>query len=1475
MAFEYLSMAVLAFVPQLLSFPGAVDADTKSYLYYDPGKFLRQSATMWDPTTGLGTVTHFQLGYLFPMGPFFWAGQALGLPMWVTQRLWVGAILFGAGAGVLYLLRVIGLGGPGRPVAALAYMLSPYFLQYVGHASVLILPWAALPWMVAFTDGAVRRGGWRYPALFALVVLAVSGVNATSLVFVVVAPVLWLAYLVLVTKEATAGAAWAALWRTGVLTAAVSVWWAVGLSVEAGYGLDVLKYTETVPVIASTSLSSEVLRGLGYWYFYGGDNFGPWILSSVQLTQQPSVVALSLAVPAAAFVAAVVTRWTKRAYFVVLVVVGMVLAVGAYPYNSPTPIGAVLKALMNHTTAGAALRSSDRATPLVSLGLAVLLGAGVTALWRRRPKAGLAAAAGAVALVVLANPAVWNGTTVTANILEPTALPGYLLKAAHALNHEDIGTSVLGIPGQDFAYYRYGDTTDPIYPALLTRPFVTREQQVLGSLPSLDLLYALDSPMQQGIFDPASLAPLARLMGAGDVLVQNDLAYELYDQPVPPELWQQLDPPPAGLAAPVGFGAVVPTDALIAEVNEKTLAGPSDPTYPAPLETMAVNDPRPMVRAEPVSDDMVIDGDGVGLVDAADAGIVNGNPTIVYAGTLDTDPVGASQVDAGDATLVVTDTNRKQGFRWNTLMGNAGSTETAGAGAPTDPTDVPLDIFPGAPADAQTTATIEGVAGVTASSYGNEDTYLPQDRPDLALDGNPDTAWEVGAATDPDGQWWQVTLKSPVTTNHITLTQPQVGDIDRWITKVTLTFDGGHSVTVTLGKGSRGPQGQTLTFPARTFRKLRITVDTTTPDGNAGVGLSEVAVGGARTTEVIDMPEDLMRSTGTASSTHPLVLLFTRLRGDPSQPGSDIEANLDRSFWLPTVRDFSLSGTARIDTLTPDTTLNALLGTTATAARTATAASPSTATDASSVVVSAGSSSRLPGDLADGVDAALDDDPSTAWETAFGDDQVGQNVSVTTAAPITFDHLDLSVVADGYHSVPTALRVSTENGSVNVKLAAVPDGERLDDTASMPVRFPALTGRHITVTVTAVRVEKSKYYGVGPLDLPIGIASLGIAGATLPPPPADVPSPCRSDLLAVDGKPVWIKVSGTTDDALAGQGLGVTLCGPDGGGLSLGPGTHTLQSSVGAVSGIDLDQLMLSSAPGGQAPAPSGGASGGRPGTQGPGRGATAAPKVRVLSQGTTTVHVRVGAAKGPFWLVLGQSINAGWRATVDGGAALGAPTLIDGFANGWLVNPAALGTAKDNSGDFDVTLTWEPQKTVDAGLLVSGAGTVVCVGLVVAPAFTRRRRRRGPEPGGGRSDRGRRGLSAGPVLASPGTGDWHHPSRRAAVAVTVAGAAVGAVLGGPLVGLVTGVGALAGASLRGGRALVRLGAVVLVVATGGYYVVHQAVSHFREGGGWPTNFAPADLLTWMAVSLLFADVWVAWLLRRGPRGSPPRPPPT
>ena len=142
-----------------------------------------------------------------------------------------------------------------------------------------------------------------------------------------------------------------------------------------------LAYSETVKTVASDSQASEVLRGLGNWFFYGRDGISAWIQPSLTYTENLAILAVSFAVPILSLAAAACLRWIHRAYFVTLVLVGTALSVGVYPYSSPSPAGALFKAFATGSTAGLALRSTPRAVPLVALGFGVLLAAGVEALF--------------------------------------------------------------------------------------------------------------------------------------------------------------------------------------------------------------------------------------------------------------------------------------------------------------------------------------------------------------------------------------------------------------------------------------------------------------------------------------------------------------------------------------------------------------------------------------------------------------------------------------------------------------------------------------------------------------------------------------------------------------------------------------------------------------------------------------------------------------------------------------------------------------------------------------------------------------------------------------------------------------------------------------------------------------------------------------------------------------------------------------
>ena len=180
--------------------------DTKEYLYLDPGRLLSRAPYLWDPHVGMGTVPHQQIGYLFPMGPYFWLMDKVGVPDWVAQRLWLGTISLAAVLGARWLFTMLGTRRAGALAGALVYMLTPYQLAFTARISVILLAWAGLPWLVGLTIRAVRNGGWHDPALFALVLLTIGSVNASSLVFVAIAPALWLVMEAIRGRAAAANA---------------------------------------------------------------------------------------------------------------------------------------------------------------------------------------------------------------------------------------------------------------------------------------------------------------------------------------------------------------------------------------------------------------------------------------------------------------------------------------------------------------------------------------------------------------------------------------------------------------------------------------------------------------------------------------------------------------------------------------------------------------------------------------------------------------------------------------------------------------------------------------------------------------------------------------------------------------------------------------------------------------------------------------------------------------------------------------------------------------------------------------------------------------------------------------------------------------------------------------------------------------------------------------------------------------------
>jgi arabinofuranan 3-O-arabinosyltransferase len=242
-----------------------------------------------------------------------------------------------------------------------------------------------------------------------------------------------------------------------------------------------------------------------------------------------------------------------------------------------------------------------------------------------------------------------------------------------------------------------------------------------------------------------------------------------------------------------------------------------------------------------------------------------------------------------------------------------------------------------------------------------------------------------------------------------------------------------------------------------------------------------------------------------------------------------------------------------------------------------------------------------------------------------------------------------------------------------------------------------------------------------------------------------------------------------------------------------------VRSRVGLDTGVDVDRVVLTSgadgaavdvaAFAGVARTPSGAA-------------------VRVLDEGATTYDLRVKSDGEPFWLVLGQSHSEGWSAELDG-ESLGEPQLVNGYANGWLVDPGEAGT-------YAVTLKWTPQNVVWVAFALSALAILVCLVLVFVT-----RRRAVPD------------VASEPELSSPVRYD-RVPSWAVSAGAAV-GVGVGAMLvSRPWIGGVVGVATLVATRVPGARLLLAGGAPAALLLA---------------------KAADAPELGWLAVTLLAADL--------------------
>jgi arabinofuranan 3-O-arabinosyltransferase len=173
---------------------------------------------------------------------------------------------------------------------------------------------------------------------------------------------------------------------------------------------------------------------------------------------------------------------------------------------------------------------------------------------------------------------------------------------------------------------------------------------------------------------------------------------------------------------------------------------------------------------------------------------------------------------------------------------------------------------------------------------------------------------------------------------------------------------------------------------------------------------------------------------------------------------------------------------------------------------------------------------------------------------------------------------------------------------------------------------------------------------------------------------ASVPTsgPCRDDLLTLDGVALAVRVDETAFVSCES--------------VVLAAGRHVLRAPVGT----GVDQVVLSS---------------GTPTAVEP-----LSAALSVQRESSTVQRLDLAAISEPTWLVVDDGWNAGWHATANG-RDLGPPIRVNGGSMAWKLEPA--------SEHIRVAIEWQPQKTQELAIWISGLGAALCIWLVVRPRRT------------------------------------------------------------------------------------------------------------------------------------------------------------
>ncbi|ORW19920.1 hypothetical protein AWC18_13135 [Mycolicibacter nonchromogenicus] len=1287
-------VGAVALILSLLQAPGRISPDTKLDLTIAPLRFLARAANLWSSELPFGQVQNQAYGYLFPHGTFFLAGDLLGLPGWIVQRLWWAVLLTAGFWGLLRVAEALRIGTPtARLIGAAAFALSPRVLTTLGSISSETLPMMLAPWVLLPVIRALGVPGEPSPdtperptrvlAGQAGVAVALMGaVNAVAtLAGCLPAIIWWLCH--------RPNRRW---WRfTGwwLLALALAVtWWVVALLLLGRVSPPFLDFIESAGVTTRWTSLTEMLRGTHSWTPFVAPN----ATAGAPLVTSP-VMILGTVLVAAGGLAGLTGMLSRRSpgagRLVTMLLIGVTLLAIGYAGGLGSPLAHAVQTFLDG--AGAPLRNLHKLESVlripVVLGLTHLLGriplpgSAPAPVWRRafvHPEHHKSAA---VALVVLTALMVSTSLAWTGRLTPPgtfTALPQYWREAAAWLrDHNGGGPTpgrVLVAPGAPFATQTWGNSHDEPLQVLDVGPWGVRDSipltppQTIRALDSVQRLFAAGRPS-------AGLADTLIRQGISYLVVRNDLDPDTSRSARPLLVHRAVDGSP-GLRRVAQFGEPVGSGTVPGFVADSGLR----PAYPA-IE---------IYRVDPGTD---TNPGAPYLTDLDTMPRVAGGPEVLlrldeHRRLRDEPALGpvlltadARRADVGTPVVTVTDTPLARETDYGRVDNNSSTIRAAGDARHTH-SRVPDYPTPGA-------STVFGgwLGGrLTASSSSSDATTLPDVAPSTspaaAIDGDSGTAWVSNALQSAVGQWLQVDFDHPLTNGTITVT-PSATAVGAQVRRIQISTVNG---TTTL-RFDRAGEPLIAALPYGETPWVRITA-AGTDDGSPGVqfGITDLAI----------------TQYDASGFAHPVDLRHTALVPAPPAGAQvaqwDLGAGLaGRAGCAPVEGAVRCAASMMLEPEEPATFSRTLNVPRPMAVTPTVWVRPRQGPNLVDLIAEPGAL-RAHGD-ADVLDvlgsayAAADGDPGTAWTASqrVVAHRSPPTLTITLPRPVKVAGLRLSPSRSPLPARPTLVAVDLGSGPQVRELSESDDRVRLLPRVTDKVTI-SLLGWEDVIDRTAIGFDQLK---------PPGLAEVTVLGADGRPVAAadharnrarTVHVDCfHGPIIAIAGRFVHTSITTTVGALLDDEPVAAQAC--DTRPLELPPGAQEFMVSPGPAFVVDSATLTGAAATADAAPT----------------------TPAEIGAWGADRREVSVPPAAAARVLVVPESINAGWVARTSDGTRL-APVAVNGWQQGFVLPEGT---------DGAITLVFGPNRMYRVGM----AGGLALLPLLALLAWWPVRRTRDPGP--------------------------------------------------------------------------------------------------------------------------------------------------